>query len=405
LLEIFGLGAVVGAFSGFLLTLILRRFPIKHPGFRNLAVLAFALLIFEVSNIIISDSGLLAVVFAGLILGNSNIPELFEIKQFKETMTRTMIAFLFMLLSAKLEWGLLTQFSLGNFLLIGAVIFLVRPLVIFLSLRKAGINFRAKAFLSLSAPRGIVAASMASLLTVVFAKQGESQLIKDFEILSYQLIFATVFLQALWSRPLARFLKVLQEEKKGYLIVGAHPLAVEIALWMKSFNLEVLLLDRDSYDIYLARKQGIEAYKGDALDEFVLDQLSLESIGHMLALTSNDEVNTLACQLGKRYFNPDQIYQVSKSLQEKEISFLREAGGQLVFPDMPPLLETLDKISKKEFEVAPCQGLPPENYIPLFFKNNQGWIKPINAQSQLNENTLSLGIFVKSFGRRKEDTN
>ncbi len=391
LLIITVVGGFIGSASGWVLTFILKRYPPKQEAFRNLMLIAVALLIFEGSNLAAADSGLLALVFAGLILGNSQIPALYEIKQFKELITRVMISFLFILLAANLNWDLLIQFSTPVIFLLVAIMFIVRPLVIFTSMSGSNMGIPPKIFLSLTGPRGIVAASMASLLTIVFAKQGSNQA-AQFEILAYQVIMITVFTEAMWSKPLAAWLKVREEEKRGFLIVGAHPLGVEIALWMKKNAVETVLVDRDSYDIYLAKKQGLGAYKGDALNEAFLDELPLLTIGNLLALTSNDEVNTLACQLGKRYFGQDHTYQIHKTLSEKDESFLKMAGGKLVFPQVPSLLQTINLISDKKYRFEEAQGVPTEEIMPLLILKGPGVIVPVTNDTEFEEETKYLAL-------------
>lgn len=391
LLKIIGFGAFIGTASGLIVTFIMRRFPLKNEGFRNLFVVSIGLLIFEVANMGISDSGLVAVVFAGIILGNSPIPALYEIKQFKETVTRLMISFLFILLSANLNWERLITFSPRVIFFLIVLIFLIRPAVVFASMPGSGLKLNSKVFLSLTAPRGIVAASLASLFTIVFAKQGSTQA-GEFEILAYQIIFVTVFLQALWSKPVSAILKVQEKEKKGYMIVGAHALGVGIANWIKKKNIEIVLVDRDSYDVYLARKKGLSAHKGDALNEYFIEQLPLAGIGKLLALTSNDEVNTLACQLGKRYFGKDKTFQIHKSLKDKDESFLKAAGGMLIFPKLPNLLKTLEEIRKNNFVFEEFQGTPPEDFIPLFISPSNGSIQPVTDDTNFNEQSLVFGI-------------
>jgi len=386
LLKISVIGALLGGFSGYIFSFFIKRYPPKNEGFRNVLVVGMGLFIFELSNLVISDSGLVAVVVAGFILGNSPIPAIYEIKQFKETITRVIISFLFILLSANLDWNMLIDVTTPVVFLLIMAIFIIRPSMVFLSQARSGLTINAKIFLSLTAPRGIVAASMASLLTILFIKQGSAKAYQ-FEILAYQVIFVTVFIQSLWSKPLAMLLKVNEEEKRGFLIVGAHPLAIGIAQWLGKNGLDVLLVDRDSYDVYLARKQGLSAHKGDALSEYFIEELPLQGVGNLLALTSNDEVNTLACQLGKRYFGKDKTFQTHKSLREKDEGFLKTAGGKLVFPGLPTLLNTLEEIRKGRFVFEDYQGKPDDNVIPLFQKSPNGFPQPVHTETDFNDNS------------------
>lgn len=391
--QIILVGIVLGSLAGFLLSIFIKRSPLRLQNFRNLLLISLTLLLFEVSNLITPNSGLVAVVFAGLIIGNTSSPVLYEIKQFKEIITRVMISFLFILLAANLDWNLLIQLNPSVIFLLIAIIFIIRPAGVFASLWGSGVSLNGKSFLALMAPRGIVAASLASLLAIVFSQQSQStDKAIQFEILAYQVIFVTVIIQALWSRPLAWLLKVCEEEKKGYLIVGSHPLSVGIAQWLQKQGVELLLIDRDSYDIYKARRLGLNAQKGDALNEYFIDQLPLGNMGYLLALTSNDEVNTLACQLGKRYFEENKIFQVHQGLEKEDESFLKAAGGQIVFSKLPPISQSLEALARQELCFQEVKGNPQEDFIVLFEKKANGSIRPVTGETSFPEESILLGL-------------
>lgn len=392
LIKIVLVGGATGVVCGGILRFWLKRASAKQEGLRNLLLIAVALLIFELSNILSKDSGLVAVVGAGMILGNSALPALYEIKQFKETLTRVMISILFILLCANLDWESVTSFSPAVIFLLVSVIFVVRPLAVFAATAGTGLNTSGKLFLSLTAPRGIVAASLASLVTLLFAKPGQQG--NSFEALAYQVIFVTVLLQSLWSQPLAKLLKVEEAEKKGFLIIGAHELGRRLAKWLNQNEVETVLVDRDSYDIYLAKRQGINAVKGDALKESFLEELPLQTIGHLMALTSNNEVNTLACQLGERYFEHHKTYQLQDRVPKEENTdhFLKSAGGDLIFPQLPTLTLVLEELRQKHWHFAQFSQVPENNFIPLFLKLPNGSVQAITAESKIPESAEVFGI-------------
>lgn len=386
------LGGVIGGLFGFLFSLWLIKRPLANEGLRNLIVLGGALLVFQFSNMLVDNSGLVAVVVGGLFLGNSHVPYLEEIKQFKETITLLLISFLFVLLAANLNLDLFLDFSPKVLIFLGAVIFVIRPLNIFASTAGCDLNFRSKIYLSLIAPRGIVAASLASLFALVFAKHAYPKA-DILEVLAYQVIAVTVILNGLWAPLMAFLLKLREEEKKGYLIVGAHPLARGLAKWISGKGLDVALVDRDYYDVYQAKRQGLEAHKGDALDENFISGLELPSIGNLLALTSNDEVNTLACQLGKKVFGKDRTYQVHKELvEEGEETFIKAAGGKIVFPKLKPMMDVLENLKFKKLVLKEIKGEPPETFTPLFISNGKGQISPVSKDTVYKPETLVFGL-------------
>ena len=138
--------------------------------------LAFVLFLFIASSLIVHDSGLLTVVVAGMVLGNIEVKHYNEIYYFKESLAILLISVLFILLSANIniselqllqDWKPLTLFAL--------IIFLVRPLSVFISTMQSNLTTKEKLFISWMGPRGIVAAGIASLFGLKLAGNGFAQ--------------------------------------------------------------------------------------------------------------------------------------------------------------------------------------------------------------------------------------
>lgn len=78
----FGAGAVVGAAAGVMLVGALRVRRLVPHGLENVLALAVALAAFQVSNALVSESGLTASIFAGLLVGNLPIRRLGQLAEF-----------------------------------------------------------------------------------------------------------------------------------------------------------------------------------------------------------------------------------------------------------------------------------------------------------------------------------
>jgi hypothetical protein len=73
------------------------------------------------------------------------------------------------------------------------------------------------------------------------------------------------------------------------------------------------LIDSDGKNVWESEQRGLEAYHGDALSEALLDEINLSGIGRLLALTSNDEVNSLAALHYRDVFGRAEVYQLDIS--------------------------------------------------------------------------------------------
>ena len=82
---------------------------------------------------------------------------------------------------------------------------------------------------------------------------------------------------------------------QGVLFVGAHGWARQFARALRDLGLDVLMVDTNHHETQAARIEGLPAYYGNALSEDFGINAPLDGIGHLLALTHNDEVNALVC--------------------------------------------------------------------------------------------------------------
>src|SRR5262249_6719529 len=128
----------------------------------NLGALGLVLGAYALAEEMQPASGIMAVVVAGLILAAFPIPFRQELEQFKEHLTTLGVSVLFVLLAGNLRVGLLAGVGWRELGLLLGLMVVVRPAAVFLSTRGTPLTWREKAYLSLVAPRGIVAAAMAS---------------------------------------------------------------------------------------------------------------------------------------------------------------------------------------------------------------------------------------------------
>ncbi|MFZ0490884.1 MAG: cation:proton antiporter, partial [Salegentibacter sp.] len=139
----------------------------------NVLTLATVLGVFVLSDSFAHESGLLAVVIMGMVMGNINLPNIKELLYFKESLSVLLISILFILLAANINMeDLYLVFNARALILFGVIVFAVRPLGVFLSSMGSSLRFNEKLFISWVGPRGIVAAGIASLFGIELARQG-----------------------------------------------------------------------------------------------------------------------------------------------------------------------------------------------------------------------------------------
>ncbi|HBP87447.1 MAG TPA: sodium:proton antiporter, partial [Nitrospiraceae bacterium] len=99
-----GFGLLMGGIGGYVLGSILRvRYLVPH-GFENIFMLAAIFLLFQGADQVISQSGILAVTVAGIVVGNMRTPVDRDLREFKDQLTILLVGMLFILLAADVRF-------------------------------------------------------------------------------------------------------------------------------------------------------------------------------------------------------------------------------------------------------------------------------------------------------------
>lgn len=322
-------GSLAGVLGGFVVAYILRRRFV--PDYLvNVTTLTVVFATFTAASSLAHESGLLAAVVMGMVLGNSNLP-IEGLLSFKEDLSVLLISILFVTLAAEVELGLLlTTLSWPVLLLIATIVLVIRPLNVFVSTLRSPLSIREKLFLSWIAPRGIVAASVSSLFAIRL--QDAHTGIEALTPLVFIVILSTVTLNSLTAKPLANLLGVAEPDAQGFLILGSHAFARTIAKFMQGEGFNVALADTNWAHVAAARNEGLYAYHGSPLSDRSDDELRLTGIGKLLALTPNDEANALTALKYTREFGSNNVYQLEpRRTPEAHGTLGHERRGRIAF--------------------------------------------------------------------------
>ena len=271
---------------------LLRFEKVVPEGLENVFILSMVLALFQVSNGLLPESGIMAVTIAGLVVGNFEARQLHELREFKEQLTVMLIGMLFVLLAADVRMAEITALGTGGAWTVAALLLLVRPLNIWISTLGSGLSVPEKTFLSWMAPRGIVAAAVSSL----FAQELDAAGIpggSELRALVFLVIAVTVLVQGLTGGTLARWLGVRRPSNTGVAILGANPLALTVAEIYRGAGVDVLLLDSNPGACQVAEQRDFRVVFGNALEPRLLTRAEIDNRAVCLALTPNDEVNLL----------------------------------------------------------------------------------------------------------------
>ena len=393
--EVIIAGSILGAVGGYLVGLILRHH--KLPEYlHNLATLSAVLVVFTVSNSFAHESGLLAVTVMGIWLANMRGVHTKDILHFKEHLTVVLISALFIILAARVEFAQIAQIGIPALLLLAVFQFVARPLSVLVSTPRCKLNWRERALLAWIAPRGIVAAAVAS----VFAQQLAGAGVADAELLvplTFIVIIGTVVLQSATAGLVARMLGVADPEPNGFLIVGSNRAAVKIAKALQQHGCRVVMADPSWENTNEARMEGLKTFYGNAVSEHADQHLDLVGLGRMLAMTPQKEQNAVACMRYQAEFGRNSVYSIkvktaTKAKEDKQRIASEHRGStlfdeQITFGKLASLMSKGAEIRStkltEKFTMSDFNSANP-SAIALFAKNPEGYVEVISVEQELS---------------------
>ncbi|MCC5598374.1 cation:proton antiporter [Nostoc favosum] len=327
-----GVGAAIGGAGGYLMSLIFKRASFLSFELKNLVVLAILWSLFTLSQMIRSESGVMTTVVAGAVFANSSVPEERLLRSFKGQLTILSVSVLFILLAADLSIASVFALGWGSLFTVLVLMFVVRPINILLCTWNSDLNWRQKLFLSWVAPRGIVAASVASFFAISLTQRGINGG-DSIKALVFLTIIMTVVCQGLTAGWIAKWLQITSKDVTGAVIVGCNPLSLLIARFFQERGENVVMIDTDPECLVQAEAQNLRVIASSGLDAAVLEEAGLGSMGTFLAMTSNGEVNFVLAQRAAEEFKPPRVLAVFPRDPQANISVSNKVN-QAFIPDL-----------------------------------------------------------------------
>jgi NhaP-type Na+/H+ and K+/H+ antiporter len=387
-----GFGAVMGVAVGLGLSALLRFRRVVPEGLANVFTLALVVTLFQASNALLPESGIAAAVAAGVTVGNRDTPVLRDLMEFKEQLTRMLIGMLFVLLAADVRLADVHNLGWPAVAVVAGMILVVRPLNVGFSALGTPLTWQQRGFIAWIAPRGIVAAAVASLLAGRLADHGIPNG-DAFRALVFLVIAATVLSAGLTGGWVAQALRLRRPQGVGWVILGAHELARALAKALQTPEHEVVCVDTNAAACQAAEHDGLRVIFANGLEERTLLRAGIDTRAGAVGLTPNDEVNVLFLQRVKQVGRLEALYAAVGGIDHAAtLKLLHEAGGQALFghtAELEPWLRLLRAGSAKLCRYRLGPPVPGENpasfpatMLALALHRN-GTPRPLGEQAKL----------------------
>ncbi len=352
----------------------------------NAFVLMLLLAVYALCEFIQESSGLLAAMIMGIILANQKTVNIRHIAEFKENLRVLIISSLFILLSARLDMGEIADTAVLSLILLAVLVLVARPLAVLASTFRSKLKRNERAFLAGLAPRGIIAASVASIFALRLADSGFTDAEKLVSV-TFVIIAGSVLFYGVGSPFLARRLKVAVSDPQGVIIVGGRDWMAEIAATIHKEGFHVIVVDANWANISAARMKGLQVFYADMLSEQTQDELDWTGVGYLMAATSDDDYNSLvSAQFGNipGRQNTFQLAPVESRMEKRTTLRGRTAFGakySYEFFDKAYRQGATLKVTRlsSEYDYVAYKNDNLESFVPLFVideKNKLSFFNP-----------------------------
>ena len=191
-----GLGAVAGLLFGKLVVVILNRLKFGYEGLHPVTALALTVFAFSITAVF-NGSGFLAVYIMGIIIGNSSFVQKKGMIRFFDGFAWLSQLAMFLTLGLLVFPSELTPVVSSGLIIAAFLIFIARPLSVFVSLSFSGFTTKEKTFISWVGLRGAVPIILAIFPLTAGVEHAE---------IIFNIVFFVVLTSALlqgWSLPFA----------------------------------------------------------------------------------------------------------------------------------------------------------------------------------------------------------
>ncbi len=223
------------------------------------------------------------------------------------------------------------------------------------------------------------------------------------------IVLGTVLLNATTARFFAKVAGVFLKKAEGILIIGASEPSLVIAKYLKDNGRHVVLIDNNPTHIKKAKELGLEAINTSIYSDSLSDNIELNDVGTILALTANPDINKFAVEKFRNQFGENGAFRL---VTVEEMRDAKNNPKEGLFShtddyntlakaahDFPTIYEVLLKDSehyKKLIEITEKD----KNIIPLFLKSKNGELEVISAFNKEEANKIEPGWKLVYLGKQ-----
>ncbi|RCW77508.1 cation:proton antiporter [Saliterribacillus persicus] len=373
---------------------------------------------FTIADEVKHETGLLAVTAMGITLANLGISSIKDMRHFKENISILLISTVFILLTASLtRETLLEVFRPEIIAFVILMLFVVRPLSIFLSTFGTDLSKQEKTLVGWIAPRGIVALTVASYFASVLADAGfeGASIVTP---LTFALVFSTVVIHGFSIGWLAKKLGLSSEGKPGVIIVGSNRFSVSLAKLLEELKIPTIVTDSSWEKLSKARKEGVTSGHCEILSEQTEYSIDFTPYDYLVSATEFDSYNALVCSTFVPDFGRNNVYRLSTQSHSGDAveNIDHTIGGRVLFSKEDGLEDLIYKINSgyvfrtttltKQYDIDAYKNDREHQTIVLLVIKQSNQIEFVTEDLEINavagDKIISLTPPSKEFNKIRE---
>lgn len=308
------------------------------------------LLCFGISEEVMHETGMLAVTVMGVTLARMKkyISSIGDIRHFNENISVLLTSTVFIILTASLpRTTILEIFSWPIICFVIIMLFVVRPLSIWISTIGTDLTISERILIGWIAPRGIVALTVSSYFATELLDEGYSDA-SIITTLTFALVIITVCAHGFSIGFLAKKLGLANTQPPGILISGANKFSIAFGEYCKKIGIPILIVDISDEHLLYAKKKGLETYSGQILSEQLQFEIDMNRFEYLMAVTDTDSYNVLVANTYVPQFGYHNTFLLSihdmEKIEQERISLSKKAhllfGKEEVFEELNRKIES-----------------------------------------------------------------
>ena len=186
-------------------------------------------------------------------------------------------------------------------------------------------------------------------------------------------------------------LHVLLQKSEGILIIGASHVSRLIGNYLEDNGRHVVLIDSNQNNIQLAQELGLEAFNADIYSETLEDNIELNDVGFLMALTGSEDINKYAIEKFSKMFGENGSFrlitanEMDNSENNPKEGLFSHTDDFIKLTEVArkfPLIHEIDINDRAHYEHLIEITNKDEDMVPLLVKDKQGVLEIISSYNK-----------------------